>query len=329
MKYMKIGKSDVEASVISLGAWSIGGGSWWKNSDDDLSIKTIHRAVELGVSLIDTAPIYGLGHSEEVIGKAIAGKRDSVVISTKATFDWDTGVGRYCYDVDGHQIYLDHSYSGIIKDCENSLKRLGTDYIDIFYLHNPAKDTEKYPVAESVRALMDLKKSGKIRSIGLSNVMLQHIKEYLEAGCELDIIQRKYSMLDRGIEKDILPICKEKGMSLHAYSPLERGLLTGGVARDYKVAKGDARDGLRWWMPEYMGHALDFVDGLEDLCAKNNCTRIELAVAFLRSRGDFVNVICGAHKPEQIEKDVGAADVVLCEADVAEIVRRVEDLESK
>ena len=157
MEYMKIGHSDVTASVITLGAWSIGGGNWWRNTEDELSIRTIERALELGINTIDTAPIYGVGHSEEIVGKAIAGKRDQYVISTKATFDWDTGVGRYCYDVDGHKMYIDHSYAGIKKDCENSLRRLGTDYIYIYYTHNPARDTEKYPVSETVRALMDLK----------------------------------------------------------------------------------------------------------------------------------------------------------------------------
>lgn len=161
MEYMKIGHSGIEASVMTLGAMPLGGGTWWRNSEDEASIRTIHQARELGITTIDTAPIYGLGHSEEVVGRAIAGARDRYVLSTKATFDWDTGKGRFWNDVDGHKVYVDHSYEGIKKDCENSLRRLGTDYIDIYYTHNPAKEPEKYPVEETVRALMDLKKEGR------------------------------------------------------------------------------------------------------------------------------------------------------------------------
>lgn len=328
MEYMKIGHSDVTASVITLGAWSIGGGNWWRNTEDELSIRTIERALELGINTIDTAPIYGVGHSEEIVGKAIAGKRDQYVISTKATFDWDTGVGRYCYDVDGHKMYIDHSYAGIKKDCENSLRRLGTDYIDIYYTHNPARDTEKYPVSETVRALMDLKKEGKIRAIGSSNVQPQHIQEYLDCGCEIDIIQRKYSMLDRSVEAEILPMCQKYGMSFHAYSPLECGLLTGKIQKDYVVAPGDARDGQPWWKPERLPYAVDFVAGLQDLCEKYSCNPLSLAVAFLRGQGSYINVICGAHKPDQIELDAPAAAVRLSAEDLAEIRRRLEALDA-
>ena len=176
MKYMTIGNSGIRASVISLGALSIGGGDWWKSTVDETSIQTVHKALDLGVNLIDTAPIYGIGHSEEIIGKALEGRRHEAVISTKATFDWDTGVGRYAYDVDGHKMYCDHSYAGIIKDCENSLRRLKTDYIDIYYTHNPARDETMYPVEETVRALMDLKKAGKIRvAIGPASLEYMHL----------------------------------------------------------------------------------------------------------------------------------------------------------
>ena len=329
MKYMKIGHSDVTASAITLGAWSIGGGNWWKNTEDDLSIQTIHRALELGINTIDTAPIYGCGHSEEIVGKAIAGSREKYVISTKATFDWDTGVGRYCYDVDGHKMYVDHSYAGIKKDCENSLKRLGTDYIDIYYTHNPAKDPTQYPVEETVRALMDLKKEGKIRAIGSSNVNPDHVESYLACGCEIDILQRKYSMLERGVETTLLPLCEKYGMSFHAYSPLERGILTGTVARDRVVPPGDARDGQPWWKPDRLPHAVDFVHGLKDICDQYGCGYLELAVAFLRAQGSYINVICGAHKPEQIEADAPAVNVELKAETVAEIRSRLARLEAE
>ncbi|AEF84455.1 oxidoreductase, aldo/keto reductase family [Treponema primitia ZAS-2] len=329
MKTMSIGNSGLTASVLTLGTWSIGGGDWWQNNDDEASIKTIHRALELGINLIDTAPIYGLGHSEEVVGKALAGgKRDKALIATKGTFQWDTEVGRYVYDVDGHRVFVDHSYGTIIKDCEDSLKRLGTDYIDIYYLHNPARDTVKYPVADTVRALQDLKKQGKIRAIGLSNVQVEHIESHIAAGCELDIVQRRYSLLESDVEKDILPLCEKHGLSLHAYTPLERGILTGTVKADQVPPKGDARDGQFWWKSENLPDAVEFVRNLGDLCEKNHCSPMELAIAYLRSK-PLVNVICGARRPAQIEVDVPAAELVLAPEDVAEIRRRVGVLKAK
>ena len=327
MKRMKIGKSNIEASVITLGGLSIGGGNWWKSTEDATSIKTVHRALDLGVNLIDTAPIYGIGHSEEVIGKAIEGRRSEVVLSTKATFDWDTGVGRYAYDVDGHKIFCDHSYQGIIKDCENSLKRLKTDYIDIYYTHNPARDETMYPVEETVRALMDLKKSGKIRAIGSSNVQPEHIQKYLACGCEIDIIQRRYSMLDRAVEANILSICKENSMTLHCYSPIEKGLLTGAFTKDYKLEPGEGRSTNKWWLGARFPLAIDFVDGLGDMAEKYHCRRSDLAIAFLRGQGDFINVICGARRPEQIEADALGCDLVLSAEDLAELRRRLEALD--
>ena len=293
MEYMKIGHTDINASAITFGAMPIGGGTWWSGSDDKVSIDTIHRAYDLGINTIDTAPIYGLGHSEEVVGKAIAGQRDKYVISTKATFDWDTGEGRFWHEVDGHKVYVAHGYKDIIKDCENSLKRLGTDYIDIYYTHNPVRDPawlEKYPVEDTVRALMDLKKAGKIRCIGSSNVDPEHIEAYMACGCEIDIIQRKYTILARGVEENILPICEKYGMTFHAYAPIERGLLTGTVTKDRVVPPGDAREDQAWWAPDKLPHAIDFVDGLKDICEEYHCTQTDLAIAFIRHNRPYVNV---------------------------------------
>ena len=156
-----------------------------------------------------------------------------------------------------------------------------------------------------------------------------HIEEYIGLGCEVDIIQRKYSMLERSVEAEILPLCKKYGLSLHAYSPLERGLLAGKVKKDYVVPAGDAREGQPWWKPEKMPHAIDFVASLEDICKKNNCSFVDLAVAFLRGQGDFVNVICGGHKPEQAITDAKAGNVTLPQEDLAEIRKRIEALEAQ
>ncbi len=323
MKYMEIGKSGVKASIITMGAMGIGGGTWWRNSDDKESIDTIHRALELGVNTIDTAPVYGFGHSEEVIGEAIKGRRSDYVISTKCGLWWDDDEGSFRFEKDGHRVSRNVTAHAIRTEVERSLKRLNTDYIDIYYTHNPACPPVMTPVEETVGTLMELKKEGKIRAIGSSNMTPDEIRAYTACG-EIDIIQGHYSMLDRSAEKEIIPLCREKGMSFHAYMPLERGLLTGNVARDYVVQPGDAREDSVLWKPDKFPVVLDFVDSLRDICEKYHCTCTHLAIAFLHAQGRDINVISGARRPFQIEDIAKAADVVLDACDVADIENRLK-----
>ena len=318
MRYMNIGKSDVKASAITLGAMGIGGGTWWRNSDDEESIKTIHRALELGINTIDTAPVYGFGHSEEIVGKAISGNRSQYVISTKCGLWWDDEEGSFRFEKDGHRVTRNLTARAIRTEIERSLKRLGTDYIDIYYTHNPACPPVMTPVEETVGTLMELKKEGKIRAIGSSNMMPEEILEYTSCG-EIDIIQGHYSMLDRNAEKEILPLCREKGMSFHAYMPLERGLLTGNVKRDYVIQPGDAREDSLLWKPGRFQEVLDFVDELNKICEDYHCTCTHLAIAFLHAQGEDINVISGARRVFQVEDIAKALEVKLEEGDIREI----------
>ncbi len=328
MKYMKIGKSDIEASVITLGAMGIGGGTWWRGSDDEDSIKTIHRALDLGINTIDTAPVYGFGHSEEVIGRAIRGNRSIYIISTKCGLWWDDDEGSFRFEKDGHRVTRNLTSHAIRTEIERSLKRLGTDYIDIYYTHNPACPPVMTPPEETVGTLMDLKKEGKIRAIGSSNMTPDEIRTYTSLG-DIDIIQGHYSMLDRSAEKEILPLCREKGLSFHAYMALERGILTGNVKRDYVVQPGDARADSALWRSGNFEAVLDFVDGLKDISEDYQCTCTHLAIAFLLAQGNDINVISGARRVFQIEDIARAADVTLLDGDVREIEKRLEALKNK
>ena len=224
MKNLQIGKSGIEVPFLGMGTWAIGGGAWWGDNDDSLSVKAIQTAVEQGIRWIDTAPIYGLYHSEEVVGEAMKHiDRDKVVLSTKCGLEWRHETPVLHKVVDGVTVYRDLSAQSIIEDVEDSLRRLHTDHLDVLYTHWQSPDFGLYPLEATVEAMMKLKDQGKIRAIGASNVTSDIIRGYCKYG-QLDVIQEKYSLLTRRVEKQLLPTCRELGVSVQAYSPLEQGI---------------------------------------------------------------------------------------------------------
>ncbi len=316
MQTMKIGHSDLEVSKIALGTWAIGGGSWWGTNDDNESIKTIRTAVDKGINLVDTAPVYGFGHSEEVVGKAIKPVRNQVVLSTKCGLMFDRTVGSYYFSRDGFDVYKNLTKQAIIDSVDQSLKRLGTNYIDILFTHWQSVEPFIVPIEETMEALMALKKAGKIRAIGGSNMSAWHIEEYVRYG-ELDIIQEKYSLIDRRIEKEILPAAEKYGVTFQAYSPLEQGLLTGKIRKDYVPELGSSRDGKKWYKQENLSKIVDGVDSWVPLCDKYGCTLGNLAIAWVAAQSNNMNVLCGARKLEQIEENALAGNITLETEDVA------------
>ena len=194
MQNITIGKSGIEVPFLGMGTWAIGGGSWWGDNDDALSVNAIEAAVEQGIRWIDTAPIYGLYHSEQVVGEALRHiDRDKVVLSTKCGLEWRHETPVLHKVVDGTAVYRDLSAQSIIEDVEESLKRLGTDHLDVLYTHWQSPDLGLYPLEETVEAMMKLKEQGKIRAIGASNVTADIIRGYCKYG-QLDVIQEKYSL---------------------------------------------------------------------------------------------------------------------------------------
>lgn len=322
---MEIGHSGINASVITLGAWGIGGGSRFQDTDDNESIRAIETALDLGINIIDTAPVYGFGHSESIVGQAIKGKRDRVIISTKCGLWWGDEEGSYRFTWDGHKVKRNLSPRTIRIEVEESLKRLGTDYIDIYYTHNPACEPFLTPIEATIDTLLELKKEGKIRAIGASNCETHHIKAYLERG-EVSIVQRRYNMLERTVEKEILPLCQKHGIAFHAYSPVVQGLLTGNIKKGFVVNPGDARDGEFWWNAERIPHVLDYVDNLRDICQEYHCNPSGLAIAYLRGKGDNVNVICGIRKEKHIRENILGAEIVLSPDTITEIDQRLSAL---
>ncbi|RMH77042.1 MAG: aldo/keto reductase, partial [Calditrichaeota bacterium] len=221
MQTRQLGKDGPQITEIGLGAWAIGGPwAWgWGEQDDDLSIRTIHRALELGINWIDTAAVYGLGHGEEVVGRAVNGRRREVFIATKCGLVWD----------DRGRVRNDTRPESIRRECEDSLRRLNTDYIDLYQIHWP---NDQVPVEDSWGELVRLKEEGKVRYIGVSNFGVE-LLERCQAIHPVQSLQPPYNMVHREVEREILPWCQAHEVGVIAYSPLQSGLLTGKFTRDF------------------------------------------------------------------------------------------------
>lgn len=315
MNYIELKHSNIRISKLGLGSWAIGGGTYWGENNDAESVKTIHTALEQGINVVDTAPVYNFGHSEEVVGKAIRDRRDKVILATKCGLNWDENRGGYRHSQDrGHQVYRNLTPASIRKDVQDSLRRIGTDYIDICITHWPAVPEFPTPIEETMGELMKMKQEGLIRAIGASNVNEQIVEEYLKYG-QLDIIQERYSMLDRKNER-LFRFCQDRDISIMAYSPLEQGLLAGKYKRDFKNESGGGRMGKPWYQPENLAKLWDMMDRWKPLYEKYDCTMSQLVIAWTAAQATNLQVLCGCRKPEQILDDVRGGEITLCEEDI-------------
>ena len=329
MKTMKLGKTGMDVSRMGLGTWSIGGGSAW-GGDHDLQtvVDTIVEAPKLGVNLIDTAPGYNFGNSEKILGMALQKmNREDVKIITKCGVTWDQEMkGDLFNKVNGIQLYKNLNSDSIKREIEESLKRMGTDYVDVYMTHWQSIEGSEYyvPIQKTMEVLNDLKAQGKIKAFGAANVDIKQIQEYLKHG-ELDIVQAKYSILDRGIEDEIIPCCRENGVTIQAYSPLEMGLLSGTMPRDYKPV--GAQIPKKWFQPDNMQKAMDVMDQWKPLCEKYNCTIANLALAWILAQGEFINLLSGSTTVDQIKENVKSTELELDPADVAMMRDMVEEID--
>jgi methylglyoxal reductase len=321
----KIGTTGIEASVVALGAWAIGGGPWWGESDDRQSIGAIHAALDAGVNLIDTAPVYGWGRSEEVVGRAIQGRRDKVVLATKCGLWWHDTRGPLFFQLEGRSVRRYLRPETIRKEVEDSLRRLGTDYIDLYQTHWQSPEPASDPIADTMACLLQLKEQGKIRAIGASNVDVSQIREYQAVGM-LDAVQPRYSMLDRGSEEELLPYCREQNISTLVYSPLEQGLLTGAITMDRTFFPGEYRNNIPWFEPANRRRVLDMLERWRPLTEKYRCTLAQMVIAWTVAQPGVTYALCGARKPEHSRANAAGGTLVLDAEDIGAMRRDVEGL---
>ncbi len=288
-----LGKNGPELTVVGFGAWAIGG-PWefgWGPVDDEVSVKAIQRALDLGINWIDTAAVYGLGHSEEIVAKAIKGKRSEVFIATKCGMVWD----------ENRKVRIHLGPSSIRKEIENSLRRLNTDHVDLYQIHWPDPET---PVEDSWAALAKLKEEGKVRYIGVSNFDVPLLKKCM-AIAPVQSLQPIYNLLKRDVEKEILPYCSENGIGVVAYSPMMSGLLTGKFDPK-RLAPDDWRSKNPMYKEPVLSKEMAFIDKLRPITAKYGKTVGQLAIAWVNMSPAVTSSIVGARNPQQVEENVGA-----------------------
>ena len=318
MRYRPLGTSGIDASIVGLGTAAIRAG----NTDDKEFVRAIRAAIDHGVTLIDTAPSYGWGHSEEVVGKAIRGRRDRVVLATKCGVWWEDARGSYNGVKDGKVNHVSLRPDTIAIEVENSLRRLGVDTIDLLQCHKPAIPPDETPIPETMGCLMDLKDQGKIRAIGVSNVSLEQLDAYRKAG-DLASDQFRYSMILRDREADILPYCAEHNIATLTYWSLEQGLLTGKVGLDRVFREDDFRNTAGEWLPwfklENRQRLLDMFAGWADLTEQYDCTIAQLTLAWTAAQTGATHVLCGIRTVEQAIQNAVAGALELQANDVQRV----------
>ena len=328
MEYRKLGQSGINLSAISFGAWAIGG--WqWGGTDRKEAIEAIKVSVDAGVTSIDTAPAYGQGLSEEIVGEAIKDiPRGQVQIMTKFGLRWDTTKGEFFFsskDNNGSPIQM-HKYAGredVMKECENSLRRLGTDYIDLYQLHWHDSTT---PISETMETLLRLQEQGKILAAGVCNYSPAQMKE-AEQVISLASNQVPYSMLYRDIENELVPYCIQNKKSIIAYSPLQRGLLAGKIKPGHQFSEGDSRAGVRFYTQQNIQNTNDFLDRLRPMAGEKGVTLAQLILRWTIDQPGITVALAGARNATQALDNAKAGEVTLSKEDVSFINSQLEELE--
>lgn len=328
MEYRKIGNTDLELSAITFGAWAAGGWMWGSTDRND-AIKAIQASYEEGATSIDTAPIYGQGDSEEIVGEALQGiARDKVQIITKYGMRWDLDKGDFAMkskDNSGKDIDV-YKYAGresIIKECEDSLRRLKTDYIDLYQIHWPESTT---PIQETMETVADLIKQGKVRHAGVCNYNVDQMKE-ADKYVNLVSNQVPYSMVKREIEQNVVPFSLENNKSIIAYSPLERGLLTGKMKPGHTFAEGDHRANLYFYKDENLKRTAAFLDKIKPLAEEKNASLSQLVLRWTIEQPGITIALAGARNAEQSIQNAKAINVKLSKEEIDFITFELNKLE--
>jgi methylglyoxal reductase len=321
MKVRPLGGSGIPASVVGLGTFAIGG--WfWGGTDERKAVEAIQASLDLGITLVDTAPIYGFGRAERIVGTAIKGRRDKVVLATKCGLRWDTDKGEFSGHADEESprsspsTYRIHRYLGpesIRLEVEQSLRRLDTDYIDLYQTHWQEATT---PIEVTMETLLSLKKEGKIRAIGVSNVSVEQLKRY----GPIASAQEKFSLLDRGIEsKGLVDACVSSGIAILSYFTMEQGLLTGAMQPDRSFPDGDTRRTNPQFAPARIRAVNAVLGELRPYAEKYGATVPQLVIALTAQQRGITHVLVGARDAAQARENARGGELALSPEDEREM----------
>jgi aryl-alcohol dehydrogenase-like predicted oxidoreductase len=324
---IKLGNTDLEVSEIAFGAWAIGGWMWGGNDEKD-SHRALLASIDQGITTIDTAPIYGFGKSEELVGKAVKGVRDKVQILTKFGLLWDDKEGEFFFSTslnDGTPANI-HRYAGkesIIRECEHSLKRLQTDYIDLYQIHWPDPTT---PVEESMEAVDQLIRQGKVRAAGVSNYNAEEMKK---AGSVLTLAsnQVSYSMVKRDIEEETVPYCIENNVGIIVYSPLQRGILGGKIQPDHKFRRGDHRPDTPYYKLGNIIRINEFLDKIRPIAENRDISLSQLVLRWTLQQPGITCLLAGVRNEEQLLENAGTLQFELDTDEIDAINENLVNLE--
>lgn len=327
MEYRKLAQTDLALSVITFGSWAAGGWMWGK-TDHQAAVNAIRSAYELGVTSIDTAPIYGQGESERIVGEAIKNiPRDKVQILTKFGMRWDLAQGEFAFksqDNQGNPIDI-YKYAGkesVIKECEDSLKRLGTDYIDLYQIHWPDPTT---PLNETFEAVERLIEQGKVRYAGVCNydaALLEDASKVIHLVSD----QIPYSIVNRGMDRETIPYCIRNQKSVIVYSPLERGLLSGKMQPGQTFAEGDHRKNNPFFTDASIKRTNAFLEKLQPLADEKGATLAQLVIRWTIEHPGITVALVGARNPEQATQNAKAADIMLTAEEIQFINQQIDQV---
>lgn len=317
MEYRQLGESDLKVSAITFGAWAIGGWMWGGAERKDAK-EAIRASIAEGVTSIDTAPIYGMGTSEEIVGEALEGvARDKVQILTKFGLTWEGTKGQFYFkSKDNNNKDIDiYKYAGkenVIKECEDSLRRLRTDYIDLLQIHWADETT---PIEETFEAVLRLQEQGKIRAAGVCNYNVEQMKR-AESVLSLASNQVPFSMVERSVEKEVLPYCIAHKKGILAYSPLQRGILTGKIKPGHHFEEGDHRPGTKFYQPDNIARINAFLGLIKPLAETKNATLAQLVIRWTIERPGITVALVGARNADQAVQNARAINIKLAPEEI-------------
>jgi aryl-alcohol dehydrogenase-like predicted oxidoreductase len=306
----RFGKTDMEITRIGFGSWAIGGGGWggaWGPQDDEEAVGAIRRAVELGLNWIDTAAVYGLGHSEELVARALKGLSERPYVFTKCSRVWD----------ESGNVFDSLKKDSVKRECEDSLRRLQTDVIDLYQIHWPRPEED---IEEGWSALAELKEEGKVRHIGVSNFDVSQM-ERAQSIAPVETLQPPYNLINRGVEEEILPYCEEQNIGVIVYSPMRSGLLTGKMTRErlQNLPSDDWRRNSPDFQEPRLSRNLELVELLEEIGKEHEHSPAEVAIAWTLRHPAVTATIVGGRRPDQVDGIIGAAELRLIKDELGRI----------